>query len=398
LSARGGLQRSVGAASGPGASAENAVTVSSVTEALRNLVESALLPLWIKGEIGDFKQHRNGHWYFSLRDGASQLRCVVWSKDQRAIPAPPDDGMQVTVFGQLTVYTARGDVQLSVKRMESKGDGLWRKALERTRASLEADGLLAPERKRPLPRMPRCVAVITSPDGAALHDVVHVVRRRAPSVSIVIVPARVQGEGAERDLLRAMRMVTRWRDADVLIIGRGGGSRDDLWCFNDEKLARAIAASPIPTISAVGHEVDTTICDLVADYRAATPSAAAEAAVPASADLGARLRAVAQRVRRAMITGMRTRRSRMALVYRALPASLERQIVRRDGALRVLAARINGLSPLSALARGYTVAQSDDGGTLARADDFHPGQHFRLTLLDGSVAATADAVSRRPAQ
>src|SRR5438045_4290195 len=163
----------------PGAAPQSAVSVSTVTQTARDILEGAFMPLWVRGEVIDFKAHRNGHWYFCLRDGSTQLRCVVWSRDRRSIPAPPDDGMQVTVLGQLTVYAARGDMQFAVRRIEAEGDGLWRKALERTKAKLEADGLLAPERKRPLPRYPRVVAIVTSPDGAALHDVAAVVRRRA---------------------------------------------------------------------------------------------------------------------------------------------------------------------------------------------------------------------------
>src|SRR2546423_3351389 len=263
----------------PGASPTSAVSVSTVTQMAKDILEGAFMPLWVRGEVIDFKAHRNGHWYFCLRDGSSQLRCVVWSRDRRSIPAPPEDGMQVTVLGQLTVYANRGDMQFAVRRMEAEGDGLWRKALERTRAKLEADGLLARERKRALARYPRVIAVVTSPDGAALHDIVAVVGRRAPHVRLVVVPATVQGDAAPEELSFAMDQVSRWNGADTIIIGRGGGAPEDLRAFNDERVARALARCPAPTISAVGHEIDVTICDLVADHRAPTPSAAAEAAV-----------------------------------------------------------------------------------------------------------------------
>src|SRR5689334_7084553 len=284
----------------PGASPGSAVTVATVTQTAKDILEGAFMPLWVRGEVIDFKAHRNGHWYFCLRDGGSQLRCVVWSRDRRSIPAPPDDGMQVTVLGQLTVYAARGDMQFAVRRIEAEGDGLWRKALERTRAKLDADGLLAPERKRALPRYPRVIAVVTSPDGAALHDIVAVVKRRAPHVRVVLVPATVQGDAAIEELCFAIDQVSRWNGADTVIIGRGGGAREDLRAFNDERVARALARCPAPTISAVGHEIDVTICDLVADHRAPTPSAAAEAAVRATEELVAELEARALRLVGAM--------------------------------------------------------------------------------------------------
>src|SRR5690348_10619221 len=269
----------------PGASPRSAVSVGTVTQTAKDILEGAFMPLWVRGEVTDFKAHRNGHWYFCLRDASAQLRCVVWSRDRRLIPSAPDEGMQITALGQLTVYPGRGDMQFAVRRMEAEGDGLWRKALERTRAKLEADGLLSSERKRPLPRYPRVIAVVTSPDGAAWHDVVAVVRRRAPHVKLVIVPAAVQGDAAPEELCYAIDQVSRWNVADTVIIGRGGGARDDLRPFNDERVARAIARCPAPTISAVGHEIDVTICDLVADHRAPTPSAAAEAAVRSTDEL-----------------------------------------------------------------------------------------------------------------
>ncbi|MBX6331437.1 MAG: exodeoxyribonuclease VII large subunit, partial [Gemmatimonadaceae bacterium] len=180
----------------PGASAAAAVSVSVLTQIAKDVLEGAFVPLWVRGEVSDFKAHRNGHWYFCLRDETSQIRCVVWARDRRRIPAPPDDGMQVAARGQLTVYTARGDMQLIVTAMEAAGDGLWRKALELAIANLERDGLLAAARKRPLPPFPRRIAVVTSPDGAALHDIISVAQRRCPTVEIVVVPTKVQGDGA----------------------------------------------------------------------------------------------------------------------------------------------------------------------------------------------------------
>ena len=269
----------------PGETAQSAVTVSVLTQTARDVIEGAFIPLWVRGEISDFKSHRNGHWYFCLRDSTAQIRCVVWKRDQRGIPAAPDDGMQVAAFGRLTVYAARGEMQYAVARMEAEGDGLRRKALEITRARLEADGLLAPERKRQLPRYPRVIAIVTSPDGAAMHDIIAVLRRRAPSLRVVVVAAAVQGDSAPEEICFALDQLNRWGGADLVIVGRGGGAREDLSAFNHEQVARAVAACHAPTISAVGHEIDLSICDLVADHRAPTPSAAAEAATASLLEL-----------------------------------------------------------------------------------------------------------------
>ena len=255
----------------PGGSPEEALSIAQLTSHAKDVIEGAFPPIWIKGEVSNFTAHRNGHWYFSLRDATAQLSCVVWSRDVQRIPAPPDEGMQVMAHGQLSVYPARGQMQFMIRAMEAEGEGLWRKAFEKTKAALEKDGLLDIDRKRALPRFPRRVAVVTSPDGAALHDIVSVIQRRNPGVEIIVVAAAVQGEGAPASLVAALGRVARWKGADVVIVGRGGGSREDLRAFDNERVARAIAACPIPTISAVGHEVDFTIADLVADHRAATP-------------------------------------------------------------------------------------------------------------------------------
>ncbi|NUQ94846.1 MAG: exodeoxyribonuclease VII large subunit, partial [Gemmatimonadaceae bacterium] len=215
-------------ASAPGESAETAIPVSILNQTAKEVLQGAFPKLWVSGEVSDFKRHRNGHWYFCLGDGEAQIRCVVWSRDQRRIPASPDEGMQVTVLGQLTVYPARGDMQLVVTDMEAEGDGLTRKAIEQVLRRLEADGLLAPERKRPLPRFPRRIGVVTSPDGAAIRDIIAVARRRWPGIEIVVVPAAVQGDGAPDELCAALERLARWRVCDVAIVGRGGGGRDDL--------------------------------------------------------------------------------------------------------------------------------------------------------------------------
>jgi exodeoxyribonuclease VII large subunit len=382
----------------PGASAAAAIAVSTLTQTAKDVVEGAFPPLWVRGEVSDFKRHRNGHWYFCLRDLSSQLRCVVWSRDQAGIPAAPDDGMQVAALGQLGVYAARGDMQFSIRRMEADGDGLWRKALERTRRRLDADGLLAPERKRPLPRSPRRIAFVTSASGAALRDVVAVLRRRAPGVELVVVHASVQGESAPLELRRALDRVSRWGGAELVIIGRGGGSREDLWAFNDERVARALAACPVPTISAVGHEVDITLCDLVADHRAPTPSAAAEAAVLSREELLLTLGAHRQRLEGAMQDHLDAPRARAASAAAVLTTSMARRLAERRSALAASAGRLNALSPLATLERGYAVARAKQGATLTSAAQFVEGRTFTLRLHDGEVDATTVEVRPLPEQ
>ncbi len=374
----------------PGASPRSAIAVSTLTQTARDVIEGAFIPLWVRGEISDFKSHRNGHWYFSLRDEASQLRCVVWARDQRGIPAAPDDGMQVTALGRLGVYAARGEMQFTVKRLEAEGDGLWRKALEQARLRLEADGLLAASRKRPLPRLPRRIAMITSASGAALRDVIAVLRRRAPAVELVVVHAAVQGESAPAELCAAIDRVSRWAAVELVIIGRGGGSREDLWAFNDERVARALAACPIPTISAVGHEIDISLCDLVADLRAPTPSAAAESAVMAHGELAAGLDALRRRLLRAGDDMIDDRRARAAIAARSLVMLTERRMADTQQRTGALADRLHALSPLSTLARGYAVARDAEGRTLSRVADLRPGTAFRLRVRDGEIAARTE--------
>lgn len=376
----------------PGASPASAIRVGTLTQTARDLIEGAVLPLWVRGEVTDFKSHRNGHWYFCLRDETAQIRCVVWARDQRGFAASPDEGMQVVALGQLTVYAARGDLQLSVKAMDAQGDGLRRKQLAQIHQRLEADGLLSADRKRPLPLLPRRLAVITSPDGAVLHDIAAVVARRCPLVEVVVIPAKVQGDGAAEELCAALERLTRWGGADVVIIGRGGGARDDLWAFNDERLARALAACPIPTISAVGHEVDVTICDLVADLRAPTPSAAAEAAVPVLDDLASAVATLGASLRSAMDWKISDARERAGRAARDIATLATLDAERRRARLQELAGRLNALSPLATLARGYAVARASDGRTLSRTADFAPGDDFNLLLADGTIAAVARSI------
>jgi len=376
----------------PGTSPESAVSVELLTQQAKDVIEGAFPRIWIRGEMSDFKPHRNGHWYFCLRGASAQIKCVMWSRDQRGVPTAPEDGMQVVALGQPTVYPAQGALQCTIYAIDAVGDGLWRKALDEATARLRADGLLEPSRKRALPRFPRRVAVITSPDGAALRDIIAVMRRRCPTVEIVLVPAKVQGDGAPADLARAIDCVARWGHADTVIIGRGGGAREDLWAFNSEIVARSLAACAIPTISAVGHEVDITLCDLVADHRAATPSAAAEAAVPVLAEARAEAAAMLLALREALVRQVQRRRDRVERAAHDLHVGVTRTTERRSARMTAIAGKLHALSPLATLARGYAVARDASGATLASTSDFVPGVDFDLLLRDGTVRATTRSV------
>ena len=380
----------------PGASPESAISVSTLTRTARDIVEGAFPPLWVRGEVANFSAHRNGHWYFSLRDAAARVRCVMWATDARRLPAPPDDGMQVSALGRMSVYPAHGEMHLAVVALEATGDGLWRKALDQSIQRLTAEGLLDPRRKRRVCAHPRRIAVVTSPDGAALRDIIAVVRRRCPIVEIVVVPARVQGDGAARELVSAIRRVSRWRGVDTVIVGRGGGSREDLWVFNDERVARALAACAIPTISAVGHEVDVSLCDLVADLRAATPSAAAEAAVPVLAEVRARLASRTVELRSALERRAARARRHFEDTARDMRDALERLTARRRARLEIAAGRLDALSPLATLGRGYALAMDDTGHALTSARQFEPGRAFRLRLRDGQVDARTERAGVTP--
>jgi exodeoxyribonuclease VII large subunit len=377
---------------GIGFTRDTPASVSDLALETRALVESGLQPLWVRGEVSDFKCHRNGHWYFCLRDATAQIRCVVWSRDQRGLPAPPDDGMQVVVYGQMTVYTARADLQLKVVRIEARGDGLWRKAMELTLSRLRRDGLLEESRKRAIPQFPKCVAIVTSPDGAAVRDIVAVLRERNSGVRVVVCPAKVQGDGAALEIAGSLRRLARWGKADVVIVGRGGGGKEDLWAFNDERVARAVAACPVPVISAVGHEVDITVCDAVADLRAPTPSAAAAAACVAREEIGRAFALARRDLGEAMATRLRDAEVDLERLSRCIGQASQRIVVNKKATLGNAAGRLNALSPLATLARGYAVARDSSGRALTSVRDFAPGMDFELLLRDGLVKARTKSV------
>jgi exodeoxyribonuclease VII large subunit len=286
-------------------------SVSRLNKEVRLLLESGLGVLWLEGELSNFAAPASGHWYFSLKDSGAQVRCAMWRQRNSLVRFRPKDGMAVLVRARVGLYEPRGEYQLVVEHLEEAGEGALKREFEKLKAKLAAEGLFAAERKRPLPAVPRCIGVVSSPTGAAIHDILRVLRARFPAARVLLYPTAVQGAAAVPEIVRAIEAASRRRECDVLIVSRGGGSLEDLWCFNDERVARAIAACRVPTVSGVGHEVDVTIADFVADLRAPTPSAAALAAVP---DKQTWLEALAQLEQRFAGTMGRALRARLLAV------------------------------------------------------------------------------------
>ena len=387
-------------------------SVSQVNRAVGRLLQESIESLWVSGEVANWTRARSGHCYFTLKDEQAQIRCAMFKMEAATLPADPEQGMNVRAFGGLSLYEAKGEYQLIVRSLEAEGEeGLWRIAFEKMRAKLDAEGLLAPERKRPLPAFPGTVGIVTSLGGAALHDVLTVIRRRAPWTRVVVRGTRVQGDGAGAEVADAIQVLGASGLADVLIVGRGGGSVEDLWTFNEEVVARAIAGCPIPVVSAVGHEIDVTIADLVADYRAPTPSAAGEAVVQDAEALGEVLATKRERIRGALRGAARrrqealmVRRDQLRRVASAL-AKPRRDLLGRVGdrmemALRHMvllrrrrlaegAGKMDVLSPLGTLARGYALPVDEAGGILRTTAQLEPGRKFSLRVSDGSVPCKA---------
>jgi len=383
-------------------------SVTQVNRAVRVLLEDTIESLWVSGEVANWTRARSGHCYFTLKDERAQLRCVMFKTEAASLPADPEEGTTMRALGGLTLYEARGEYQLVVRRLEAEGaEGLWRQAFEQLRAKLEAEGLLAPERKRALPRFPEAIGVVTSLSGAALADILTVIRRRAPWTRVIVRGARVQGEGSGEEVAEAIRALGGSGLVDVLIVGRGGGSLEDLWAFNEEVVARAIVACPVPVISAVGHEVDVTISDLVADVRAPTPSAGAETVVKdgeglsdalgiSRARMSGALRAIASRRREVLglhlsqlrHSGVGLVRPRHEAVDRAgdrMESAIRRLAMLKRARLTEVAGKMDVLSPLATLRRGYALPQDAEGRILRTAGAFAEGHHFVLRVSDGSV-------------
>jgi len=384
-------------------------TVSELTEEVRATLEGAFdAELAVRGEISNFKHHAARHMYFSLKDEAAVLRCVFFHPANARLRFAPADGLEVVARGRLGVYPPQGSYQLYVSSLALRGEGELMAALERLKKKLAAEGLFDDERKRPLPRFPRRMGVVTSPSGAAFRDIRNVLARRWPGITIILRPAQVQGEGAAGDVARAIADFDEAGAADVLIVGRGGGSLEDLWAFNEEVAVRAIAASRTPTISAVGHEVDWTLADFAADVRAPTPSAAAELAVPVKEDVRAdvaQMRRGAVAAAAEYIAGARegVTAARGSYGFRVVPRRVDERrqhvdetaarasrgvghaLVAFRGRYAEAAGAFRALSPAATLARGYNVA-SRDGRTVKRAAQAGAGERLTLNFADGRRA------------
>lgn len=374
----------------------------------------------VLGEISNFKHHSSGHMYFTLKDEHSRLRCVMFRRENMRLRFRPADGQAVIAKGDVSVYEAAGDYQLYVREMVPAGHGELALAFEQLKQKLAAEGLFDEERKRPLPVLPRRIGVVTSLEGAALRDIISVTRRRFPNMPILLAPAVVQGEEGPDSVVRAIRLMNEHGGVDVLIVGRGGGSLEDLWTFNDERVARAIAASRIPVISAVGHETDFTIADFVADKRAPTPSAAAEMAVPDKRALLAHIQGQYERLQSGVRRRIEQGRARLRLLesrpvlarpgellleYRQRVDDAEERAGRaardmldqRERALAAAAGKLDALSPVATLARGYAVARrADTGQVVRRGGQVAAGDELLIRVVDAELTASVKAVAPAP--
>ncbi|PIR25441.1 MAG: exodeoxyribonuclease VII large subunit [Deltaproteobacteria bacterium CG_4_10_14_0_2_um_filter_43_8] len=382
------------------------LSVSEITEYIRESLEGQFLNIWISGEVTNFRSRTSNHWYFGLKDDKAQISTVIFNGLSRRFPFELEDGLEVICHGKLSVYAPRGTYSLIVDHIEPKGKGALQLAFEQLKAKLEKEGLFRAEHKKALPFLPKKIAVITSPTGAAVRDIIHVLTRRFAGVDILVVPAKVQGEGAAEEVAKAIEDVNQLRDVDLLIVGRGGGSLEDLWAFNEESVARALFASRIPTISAVGHEIDFTIADFVADVRAPTPSAAAEIAVPVKQELMQQITDRFSRLKLSLKQTYITRmmqleqlRERLADPTKRFPElliqldhirerivqSLERKIERETNLLSKYASNLEHLSPLHILAKGYAVLQNENGETIRSVKQVNIGEELSAKVHEGEM-------------
>ncbi|MSS70499.1 MAG: exodeoxyribonuclease VII large subunit [Candidatus Latescibacteria bacterium] len=391
--------------------ADRPYSVSEITQVLKGILEQTLPPVWVTGEVSQYIQHTSGHRYFTLKDEVAQIKCVMF-RGQGRLPFAPEAGMQVFAFGTVSIYERNGQHQLYVSQMHPAGAGAAAAALEQLRARLMAEGLFEEARKRPLPGFPACIGVVTSPTGAAIRDIATVVDRRAPWARVVLAPARVQGAGAVAEIVQAIEALNTWGEADVLIVGRGGGAAEDLSAFNDERVVRAIFGSHLPVISAVGHEIDVTLSDLVADRRAPTPSAAAELAVPDRTELSRLLTDLLARSREAverMLDDDEQAISGYTASYglRRFVDSLGQHAQRTDDlegdlrdrmvdrlkdrmrSCRDLMGLLGTLSPLNTLARGYSICQRlPDGKVVRDSAEVEVGEQMRVRFARGEAECT----------
>ncbi|MCR4427102.1 MAG: exodeoxyribonuclease VII large subunit [Firmicutes bacterium] len=363
------------------------LTVSDVTARVAEAVRAhhGLSGVWVVGEISNFTHHTSGHMYFTLKDDFSRLRAVMFRGQNTRLRFMPANGMSVFAHGSVEVYERGGEYQLYTDTLEPLGMGALYLAFQELRARLEAEGLFDAELKRPLPTFPSRIAVVTSPTGAAIRDIITVARRRFPGINILVVPALVQGEGAPDSIARGIELASRVEDVDCLIVGRGGGSAEELWVFNDEKVARAIRASRVPVVSAVGHETDFTIADFAADVRAPTPSAAAEMVVPDVAALTRRVENARARLVRAGALAVDHRRQAVDENARWLGQKIQTRLQMSREKLARLAGVLAALDPESVLARGYAICRAADGRAIRSADEAAPGEQVSVELSRGSL-------------
>lgn len=381
--------------------------VGRIGQVLQERVE--LQNCWISGELSNFKNHRaSGHWYFTLKDESSNLKGVMFKSRSERVRFIPSDGLKVLLRGNIRMYDRDGTIQLYVEEMEPSGLGQLYLAFEQLKKKLAEEGLFDPMRKKSIPRFPRRIGIVTSPTGAAIRDILNIMERRHPGMSWVLAPAAVQGEAAPREVAQAIDRLNRYGDVDVIIVGRGGGSLEELWAFNTDIVARAISASVIPIISAVGHETDVTISDYVADLRAPTPSAAAELAVPILLDLQlqvAQLRVQLQGAmgahierKRQYVEGIANKgplkdpfwridqsRQRLDSLQMRLQEGMTRFVIDKNGILNLLAAKLDLLSPLAILGRGYSLTYNAEGLLLRSVSQVELHDQVQIRLGEGSL-------------
>jgi exodeoxyribonuclease VII large subunit len=364
--------------------------------------------VWVAGEVSNLTKHSSGHYYFTLKDSASEVRCTFFQTARVRSEVELEENMRIIAFGSMDVYLKKGSYSFNVKKVQAQGLGDLYLAYEALRRKLEAEGLFDPQRKRALPRYPRRVGVVTSPTGAAIRDILNISKRRFPA-DILLAPALVQGEGAGESIVKGIALLNE-AEVDVIIVGRGGGSLEDLWAFNEEVVARAIYASKAPVVSAVGHETDFTISDYVADVRAPTPSAAAELVLPERNEeekslyhllalARGNLRSVLDRMRQRMERtdrilskgniehGIRDRQMELDILSDELERLMERYLLDRRNKLESLQASLEGLNPINVLQRGYCLVQGPDGGLITSTAMVSPGDRIRVTVKDGTIEA-----------
>ena len=396
-------------------------TVTDLTRYLRQLFENdeALQDVWVQGEVSNFSRPSSGHLYFTIKDSGASLRCVMWRNSVARLQFMPRDGDAIEAHGVISIYEAGGQYQLYADTLRPAGEGALYQEFLRLKAKLEAEGLFEPERKRPIPAQPKRIGVITSPTGAALRDILNTLRRRYPLVEVVLAPTAVQGEEAPGGIVAAFELLNRLAQPDVILLARGGGSIEDLWAFNDERVARAIAASASPVISGVGHETDFTIADFVADLRAPTPTAAAELAVPDQADLRTDLTELEEHLGRlalANITDQRwnlqalnnhlllysprprllSNRQRVDELAFRLSAAARHFLALETAQLRGLTQRLASLSPQAVMERGFAILYDREGRHIRSINQVSPGDRLQAELNDGSLSAQVDEVRPHP--